>query len=508
MFSDFLLSLLIWVPIFGGIVCIAMGHHDRNKDATRVLATFFAVVTLALCVPLYTGFHQDTWHMQFVENVPWIPAFNIRYSLGIDGISLLFIILSCFTNLVIILASYRVIDQKVAQFMAVFLISTGIVNGAFAARDSILFYIFYEASIIPMYLGIGIWGGPKRAYAAIKLFLYTFLGSVFLLLGFLYLHGVSGSFDMSNFELIKVAPNVADWLFLAFLLAFAVKIPMWPVHTWLPDAHSEAPSGGSVVLAALMLKLGAYGFIRFSLPVLPGIHESMDWFLMGLSLIAIVYVGLACIVQTDMKRLIAYSSISHMGLVTLAIFAVFLIAGHTNSRTEAVFAIQGAVFQMLAHAFSSGGLFISVGYIYDRFHSRMIKDFQGLAHSMPALSVFLMLFVLANVGLPGTSGFTGELMIIFGVFKANFWIGFIAALTLILAPAYTIWMYQRVLFGELKNRALSRCSDVTELEFWVLMLLAVPVILFGIYPLLILNVSHASVLHFVDHVMSHVALGA
>ncbi len=511
-FSGILLSLLIWFPILGGIGCIVLGHKSVDKKVICWTATLLSVITLGLCLPLYLGFDSSRWQMQFNEFLPWIPAFNMNYSLGVDGISVLFIILTCFTNLIIVLSSWKVINHKLAQFMAIFLISTGIMNGAFAARDAMLFYMFWEASMIPMLLGLGIWGGFRRSYAAIKFFLYTLLGSIFLLIALLYLQSQTGSFDIASFENIQVSSAVEDALFLAFLAAFAVKIPMWPVHTWLPDAHTEAPSGGSVVLAALMLKMGAYGFIRFSFPILPGIHESFDWLLIGLSLVAVIYIGFAALAQKDMKRLIAYSSISHMGLVTLGIFAVFMIVGKTHDTTEAMVSVQGAMFQMIAHAFSAGGLFIGVGYIYDRFGSRLMQDYQGLAHVMPVFAAFYMLFAMANVGLPGTSGFVGEFLIIMAVFKANFWVACGAALTVVIAPAYTLWMYKRVLFGDplgkKYEKSLGLDIQIKSLEFWVFVLLAVPILVFGLYPEPILAVSQASVGHFVELITSKISVGA
>lgn len=507
MFANGLLSLLIWLPIVGGVLVLATGN-DQRAEATRWVALVFALLTLALCVPLYLDFNTSTWQMQFVENVAWIPALHVRYALGIDGISLLFIVLTCFTNLVIILSAWRAINTKVAQYMAVFLISTGITNGIFAATDSILFYIFWEASLIPMYLGIGIWGGKRKVYAAIKFFLYTFLGSIFLLIALLYLGLKAGTFSIPAFSQLPLTAHEEDLLFLAFLAAFAVKIPMWPFHTWLPDAHSEAPAGGSVVMAALMLKLGAYGFIRFSLPIVPSVHHDYEWLLIGLSLIAIVYVGFATIVQKDMKRLIAYSSISHMGIVTLGLFMVFMIVGQTHDHADAMLSIQGAVFQMIAHAFSSGALFIGVSFLFLRFGSRMVQDYQGVAHSMPIFAAFFMLFTMANVGLPGTSGFVGELLVILAAFKANFWIAFVAAFTVVLAPAYTLWLYKRVLFGEVKNATIAQGQDIHGVEIVVFVLLAIPVVVFGVYPQAILQVSHATVAHFIHIIMQKLPVGA
>jgi NADH-quinone oxidoreductase subunit M len=506
MLSHYILSLLIWFPIAGGLFTLATGN-DKHTEANRWVALMFAIITLLLCVPLYLDFDSSQWQMQFVENVSWIPALHIRYALGVDGISMLFILLTCFTNLIVILAAWRAVTKNVAQYMSVFLISTGIMNGSFAATDSILFYFFWEASLIPMYLGIGIWGGKLRSYAAIKFFLYTFLGSIFLLVAFLYMGNKAGSFSIAGFSQLSMPPAVEDLIFLAFFAAFAVKIPMWPVHTWLPDAHTEAPAGGSVVMAALMLKMGAYGFIRFSLPIVADVHANYEWFLIVLSLIAVVYVGFACVVQKDMKRLIAYSSISHMGLVTLGLFMMFMIVGKTGDQADGVLSVQGAMFQMIAHAFSSGALFVGVSYLYIRFGSRMIHDYQGIAKVMPIFAAFFMLFAMANVGLPGTSGFVGEFLIILAAFKANVWIALIAATTLILAPAYTLWMYKRVLFGATTNPLLEKGPDINGSEVVVFILLAIPIVIFGLYPEWILNISQATVAHMVQVVMHKIPAG-
>ncbi len=509
-----LLSLLIWLPIIGGVVVLFTDRQGPlSAEVTRWVALIFAVLTFALSMVLYTHFNSDSWHMQFVENTPWIPFLNIRYSLGVDGISTLFIILTTFTNIIIILSAWQRIEDKVGQYMAIFLISTGLMNGAFCATDAILFYVFWEAGMIPMYLGIGVWGGQRRAYASIKFFLYTFLGSIFMLIAFLYLGHKAGSFNIAGFLNLSLNKNEQDLIFLAFLAAFAVKIPMWPFHTWLPDAHSEAPSGGSVVLAALMLKMGAYGFLRFSMPIVPGVHQTLDWLLIAMSLVAIVYVGFAAIVQKDIKRLIAYSSVSHMGLVTLGIFMVFMILGQANghssaSHADAMIGVQGAMFQMIAHAFSSGAMFIGAGFLFQRYGSRLIKDYQGVAHALPVLATFMMLFMMANVGLPGTSGFVGEFMIVIAAFKANIWLALIAGLTLVIAPAYTLWMYKRVFFGELQNQALLDKPDMNKMEWLVFLLLAIPTIVFGIYPEPILSISHAAIAHFVQHDLTIIAQGA
>ncbi|PCI36435.1 MAG: NADH-quinone oxidoreductase subunit M, partial [Thiotrichales bacterium] len=453
MFDKYLLSLLIWLPILGGCLILVMGHYDKTYKyrLTKYYALLFSLITFALCIRMYCLFNLNTYHMQFVEDYAWIPLLHARYTLGVDGISLLFIMLCSFTNIIIILAAWNKVLFKLPQYLAIFLIATGIMNGSFASTDALLFYVFWEASLIPMFIGIGVWGGSKRSFAAIKFFLYTFLGSIFLLLAFLYMYSKTGNFNLLSFQNLPLSQLSENLIFLAFFAAFAVKIPMFPVHTWLPDAHTEAPAGGSVVLAALMLKLGGYGFIRFSLPIVPRITESLDWVLIALSLVAIIYIGFATIVQKDIKRLIAYSSISHMGIVTLGLFMVFMIAATTHNINDATMSIQGALFQMVSHAFSSGALFIGVGYLYKRFHSRQISDYQGIATVMPVFAAFYMLFAMGNVGLPGTSGFVGEFLIIVSAFKANFWIALAAGLTLLLAPAYTLWLFKRVIFGTPKE---------------------------------------------------------
>lgn len=507
MFQDSLLSLLIWVPILGGLLVLAVGRNDQNSGLVKAIAIAFAVLICLLCVPLYLGFNEQDYHMQFVEHAQWIPSLNIGYNLGVDGISALFIMLTCFTTLIIVLAALRPIKSKLSQFMAVFLFSAGIMNGAFSATGSILFYVFWEASMIPMYIGIGVWGGADRAYAAMKFFLFTFMGSIFMLVAFLFLSTKTGSFDIAGFQNVHLTKWEDNWIFLAFLAAFAVKVPMWPVHTWLPNAHTEAPAGGSVILAALMLKMGAYGFLRFSLPITPGVSASLDWLIIALSLVAVIYIGFAAIVQTDLKQLIAYSSIAHMGLVTMAIFLVFMIVGETHNQVEAMVSIQGAVFQMIAHAFSSGALFIGVGFLTERYGSRMIKDYSGIVYAMPVFATFYMLFAMANVGLPGTTGFVGEFMIIISAFKANIWVALAAATTVVLAPAYTLWMYKRVLFGAPKSEAMSKPNDITGTEILIFVLLAIPVIVFGVYPDPIFNMAHATTQHFVSHVMSRIPVG-
>ncbi len=495
MFSHIpLLSLLIWLPIAGGVAVLLTGG-DENAKLARTIAIATIMISILLCVPLYLGFDNNSYKMQFTEVVPWIAAYDIKYSLGVDGISMPMIILSTFTSLVVVLAACRSIKTKVAQYMATILILQGLMVGVFAAVDAILFYVFWEGMLIPMYICIGIWGGANRVYASIKFFLYTFLGSALMLVALIYLGMKADSFSILSFYPLPLAKSIQEMIFIAFLLAFAVKIPMWPVHTWLPDAHTEAPAGGSVVLAALMLKMGVYGFFRFSLPITPDACRAFDWVLIVLSLIAIVYIGLVAIAQTDMKKLIAYSSISHMGFATLGSFMIFAIVRNTADFRDAYMSLEGAMVQMISHAFSTGAMFFGIGVLYDRLSSRMIKDYGGVAHTMPVFAAFFMLFAMSNVGLPGTSGFVGEFMVIISAFKANFWITFFAASTLIIGAVYTLWLYKRVFFGPLVSDKVKGLQDIGGFEVIVFTLLAVPVIYIGVYPEPILDVFHASVGH-------------
>jgi len=480
------LSLSIWIPILFGLVVLAFS--DRHAAQVRQISLIGAVLGLAVSVPLYAGFNTQTSAMQFVELSPWIPRFNINYHLGVDGISVLFILLNSFITVLVVLAGWESIKQRVAQYMAAFLIMSGLLNGVFAALDAMLFYVFFEATLIPMYLVIGVWGGPNRVYAAVKFFLYTLLGSLLMLVAFLYLFDKSGgSFSILDWHKLPLAMTPQLLLFGAFFLAFAVKVPMWPVHTWLPDAHVEAPTGGSAVLAAILLKLGAYGFIRFSLPVLPDASHALAGFMITLSLIAVVYIGLVAIAQTDMKKLIAYSSIAHMGFVTLGFF-IFNAYG-----------IEGALVQMVSHGFVSAAMFLCVGVMYDRMHSRNIADYGGVVNTMPKFASFMMLFAMANCGLPATSGFVGEFMVIMGALKHSFWIGFLAAITLILGAAYTLWMYKRVIFGAVANERVAKLKDIGAREFLVLALLALAVLGMGLYPLPLTEVMHASVNDLLKH---------
>jgi NADH-quinone oxidoreductase subunit M len=481
------LSLAIWVPIVGGVLVLAVSR-DRDAQVARWLALIGAIAGFAVTIPLYTHFTLGTAEMQFVETIEWIPRFNVNYLLGVDGISMLFILLNSFITLLAVWAGWVVIEKRVAQYMAAFLIMSGLINGVFASLDAVLFYVFFEAQLIPMYLIIGIWGGPNRIYAALKFFLYTFLGSVLMLVALIYLYTVSGSFSILEWYQLPLSLKTQVWLFAAFFIAFAVKVPMWPVHTWLPDAHVEAPTGGSVVLAAVTLKVGAYGFVRFVLPILPDASHYLSGFVILLSIVAIVYVGFVALVQPDMKKLIAYSSISHMGFVTLGFF-LFSQLG-----------LEGGLVQMISHGFVSAALFLCVGVLYDRMHSRQIGDYGGVVNTMPKFAAFAMLFAMANAALPGTSGFVGEFMVILAAVKVNFWIGFLAATIMVLGAAYTLWMYKRVWFGEVGNARVGALTDVSKREFWLLATLVAAILAMGVYPKPFTDVMHASVSDLLAHV--------
>lgn len=491
-----LLSILIWLPVAGAVLALFTGD-DKNARYAQVIAVVVSIANLLLCIPLYLGFDPNSYAMQFQENHLWIRAYQIHYALGVDGISLAMIILTNFTGLLVIFAGCQAIKVRIAQYMAAFLVMQGMMIGVFAATDSILFYVFWEGMLIPMYLSIGMWGSSNRSYASIKFFLYTFLGSILMLIALLYLYNQTGVFEIQKYYGLKLPLHIQELLFFAFFLAFAVKVPMWPVHTWLPDAHTEAPSGGSVVLAALMLKLGIYGFLRFSMPIAPLASEELAWFMIGLSLIAIVYIGLIAIVQSDMKKLIAYSSIAHMGFATLGCFMVYDIIRRTGSYQDAYMSLEGSVIQMIAHAFGSGAMFLGVGILADRFfnHSRLIKDYGGIAVRMPIFAAFFMLFAMSNVGLPGTAGFVGEFMVIMSAFQAHFWVAMMAALTLILSASYSLWMVKRVFFGPVANDHVAKFNDISGFEIINYILLAIGVFFLGLYPAPVLNLLHASVGH-------------
>jgi NADH-quinone oxidoreductase subunit M len=487
--SSHILSLAIWLPIIGAMVVFALGSERR--DLARLISLVVAIAGFIVTLPLYLGFNSQVAGMQFVEQAVWIPRFNIEYLLGVDGISVLFVLLNSFITILVVLAGWQVIKEKQAQYMGAFLVMSGLMNGIFCALDGVLFYVFFEASLIPMYLIIGIWGGPKRVYAAFKFFLYTLLGSLLMLVALIWLFLESGgSFNILDWHQLRIGMAPQILIFIAFMLSFAVKVPMWPVHTWLPDAHVEAPTGGSVVLAAIALKLGAYGFLRFSLPIVPDASHAMAPVMIALSLIAVIYIGFVALAQSDMKKLVAYSSISHMGFVTLGFF-IFNQLG-----------IEGALVQMISHGFVSAAMFLCIGVMYDRMHSREIADYGGVVNTMPKFAAFFLLFAMANSGLPATSGFVGEFMVILAAIKFNFWIGFAAATTLILGAAYTLWMYKRVVFGAVANSHVAALEDINSREILILGILAISVLAMGLYPFPFTDVMHATV----DNLLKHVAI--
>lgn len=483
-----LLSLAIWTPIAFGAVLLALGRDDQAR-AVRWLALVGSVVSFLVTLPLYGRFDRTTSAMQFVEKQPWIDRFNVSYHLGIDGISFWFILLTAFITVVVVISAWEVITERVNQYMGAFLILSGLMIGVFSALDAVLFYVFFEATLIPMYLIIGIWGGPNKIYAAFKFFLYTLLGSLLMLIALVYLYTKSGgSFDIATWHKLPLSATAQTLLFFGFFAAFAVKVPMWPVHTWLPDVHVEAPTGGSAVLAAIMLKLGAYGFLRFSMPIAPDASREWAWLMIALSLIAVIYVGLVAMVQQDMKKLVAYSSVAHMGFVTLGFF-IFNDLG-----------VAGGLVQMIAHGFVSGAMFLCIGVLYDRVHSRQIADYGGVVNTMPTFTAFAVLFAMANCGLPATAGFVGEWMVILGATKANFWIGLLAATALIFGAAYTLWMVKRVYFGAIANDNVRTLTDINAREFLMLSLLAVAVLYMGIHPKPFTDVMNVSVADFLKHV--------
>ncbi len=489
--SSITLSLTIWVPIVAGILTLFL-NGEPQKSAARWVALLGSLLGLAVAIPLWTGFDNASSAMQFVERTPWVSRFNIHYALGVDGISMLFVVLNSFITVIVVIAGWEVIQKKVSQYFAAFLIMSGLMNGVFAATDAILFYLFFEAMLIPMFLIIGVWGGPNRVYAAVKFFLYTLLGSLLMLAALIYLYNVTnGSFDIQDFHRVPLGLTAQTLLFFAFFASFSVKVPMWPVHTWLPDAHVEAPTGGSVVLAAITLKIGAYGFLRFNLPIAPDASHALTGFMITLSLIAVVYIGLVTLAQTDMKKLVAYSSISHMGFVTLGFF-IF------NSQ-----GMEGGLAQMISHGFISAAMFLCIGVLYDRVHSREIAANGGVVNTMPKFAFFAVFFGMANSGLPATSGFVGEFMVILGAMKVNFWFAFAAATTLILGAAYTLWMVKRVIFGEIANDNVRALTDINNREMLFLGVLAVAVLVMGIFPQPFTEVMHTSV----EALLKHVAAG-
>ncbi len=493
MFADLpLLSLLIWTPVIGGLVVLWLG--DRRLSAARGLALGVSLLTFVLSLGLWTGFNVGSAQMQFLERALWIPTLGADYALGVDGLSMPLIILTAFMTVFVIFAAKESVSQRPAAYMGAFLVMEGLMIGVFAALDALLFYMFWEAMLIPMFLIIGIWGGPRRIYATVKFFLFTFLGSVLMLVAFIYLYQKSGSFDVMGMQRLPLSASQQIWIFLAFLVAFAVKVPMWPVHTWLPDAHVEAPTGGSVILAAITLKMGAYGFLRYALPIAPDAAAEMAGLMATLSLIAVVYVGLVAMVQEDMKKLIAYSSIAHMGFVTLGFFLPFWgVAPAGGESAGLAMAMTGGMVQMISHGFISGAMFLSVGVLYDRMHTRRIAAYGGVATRMPVFAAFFVLFAMANSGLPGTSGFVGEFLVILASFQANPWIAFLAALTLILGASYSLWLVKRVAFGPVTNPEVGQLNDVTTREFLMLGLLAVAVLALGVWPQPLLAVIEPSV---------------
>jgi NADH-quinone oxidoreductase subunit M len=483
-----LLSLAIWSPIAFGLLVLALGRND-NSGLIRAISLVGSIISFLVTLPLIRRFDHAAHGMQFIEKMSWIERFNVNYSLGVDGISIWFVLLTAFITIIVVIAGWEVIEKRVAQYMGAFLILSGLMIGVFCALDGLLFYVFFEATLIPMFIIIGIWGGANRVYAAIKFFLYTFLGSLLTLVAIIYLYFRSGgSFDILAWHTLPLPLNVQIMIFFAFLMAFAVKVPMWPVHTWLPDAHVEAPTGGSVVLAAIMLKLGAYGFLRFSLPIAPDASHSLSGFMITLSLIAVIYIGLVALIQADMKKLVAYSSIAHMGFVTLGFFVFNEMA------------MQGGIVQMISHGFVSGAMFLCIGVLYDRMHSRQIADYGGVVNTMPKFAALFVLFSLANAGLPATSGFIGEFMVILGAVKFNFWIGLLAATALIFGAAYSLWLVKRVVFGSIGNPHVAQLEDLNKREFFMLGVLAIAVIAMGVYPAPFTDVMQTSVSDLLKHV--------
>ena len=494
-----LLSVVIWLPVVGGLLLLGLGRQPGA--VTRWFALGISLATLLASLPLFTGFDKTTAAMQFVERMPWIEQFNVYYYLGVDGISMPLILLTTFVTVLVVIAGWDVIKKQPNQYFAAFLVMEGVMNGVFASLDAMLFYVFWEAMLIPMFLIIGVWGGPNRVYATLKFFLYTFLGSVLMLVALVYMYFQSGSYEIAEFQALGLGMREQTLIFFAFLIAFAVKVPMWPVHTWLPDAHVEAPTGGSVILAAIMLKMGGYGFLRFSLPITPDASMSLDWLIIGLSLIAVVYIGFVALVQTDMKKLIAYSSIAHMGFVTLGFFLAYSIWRRTGGVDGAAMGLEGGMIQMVSHGLVSAALFFCVGVLYDRMHSRQIQDYGGVVNTMPRFAALMVLFALANAGLPGTSAFVGEFLVILASFKANPWFAIVAATTLILGAAYTLWMVKRVIFGEIANDRVAELEDINGREYFVLGALALAVIALGVWPAPLLEVMGPTIDNLVVQLM-------
>jgi NADH-quinone oxidoreductase subunit M len=502
--STHLLSWLIWLPIVGGFVVLALGQRAM---LAKWVSLAVSALALLLSIPLWSWFKTGTAEMQFVERAPWISTIHSEFYIGVDGISMPLILLTTFTTVLIVIASWQNVEKRVSQYMAAFLILEGLMIGVFAALDGVLFYVFWEAMLLPMFIIIGVWGGPRRVYATIKFFLYTFIGSLLMLVALIYLYLKSGSYELAVFQHMPLSLREQTFIFLAFFAAFAVKVPMFPVHTWLPDAHVEAPTGGSVVLAAIMLKMGGYGFLRFSLPIAPDASRELDWLIITLSLIAVIYIGFVALAQRDMKKLIAYSSIAHMGFVTLGMFIGFQIVAHTGKTSGIELGLDGAVVQMLSHGLVSGAMFLCVGVMYDRVHSREIAAYGGVVNTMPKFAAFMVLFALANSGLPGTSGFVGEFLVILASFKANVWYAFLAGTTLVLGAAYTLWLVKRVIFGEVANDKVAALKDINGREFLVLGMLAIAVLLVGLWPAPLLDVMRATTQHLAEQLLvSKVAL--
>jgi NADH-quinone oxidoreductase subunit M len=493
-----LLSWLTWLPIVGGFAVLGLNHR---ATVARWASLGISVVALILSIPLWSWFKTGTPEMQFVERAPWISTIHAEYYIGVDGISMPLILLTTFTTVLVVIASWQNVEKRVAQYMGAFLILEGLMIGVFAALDGVLFYVFWEAMLLPMFLIIGVWGGPRRVYATIKFFLYTFVGSLLMLVALIYMYLKSGSYELAVFQHMPLTLTEQTFIFLAFFAAFAVKVPMFPVHTWLPDAHVEAPTGGSVVLAAIMLKMGGYGFLRFSLPIAPDASRELDWLIIALSLIAVVYIGFVALAQRDMKKLIAYSSIAHMGFVTLGMFIGFQIVAQTGKTTGIALGMDGAVVQMLSHGLVSGAMFLCVGVMYDRVHSREISAYGGVVNTMPKFAAFMVLFALANSGVPGTSGFVGEFLVILASFKANVWYAFLAGTTLVLGAAYTLWLVKRVIFGEIANDKVAALKDINGREFFVLGVLAIAVLLVGLWPAPLLDVMRASTQHLAEQLL-------